>query len=225
MEFKNKVAVITGGCSGIGYALTKELIAEGMKVYSICRRKPATEVAGVIYLSADVSDEGQLIAALAEVKEPVDLLVNNAGKMKRANYWELSDEDFEMVWSVDVKGNWLMFKHLRDRLSKGAMTVQTNSKNSLQLKADTFAYTLSKLADLDIDKLVAKDRVDLDMRVVHLGPVDTPLEWTDYSSEQKAEKLKIAITPADAAKLMMDLIKSDKKTLLYNEEAHSYTMI
>ncbi|MCC6643437.1 SDR family oxidoreductase, partial [Candidatus Peregrinibacteria bacterium] len=168
--------------------------------------------------------EDQVVTALSKVSEPVDLLINNAGRMKRANYWELSESDFEAVWGVDVKGIWLMFKHLRGKLAQGAMTVQTNSKNALQVKANTFAYTLSKLADLSIDEIVVKDRPDLDMRVAHLGPVDTPLEWTDYSAEQKAEKMKIVITPTEAAKLMMDLIRSDKKKLIYKVDECKYEL-
>lgn len=225
MEFKNKVAVITGASRGIGYAISKRLVAEGMKVYCLSRTKPKELVDGVIYLYADVSKEKLVAEAVAQIAEPIDFLINNAGVMRRGIYSEISEEDFDLVMSVDIKGPWLMFKHLKDKLAKGAMTLQSNSKNALQLKADTFPYTLAKLADLEVDKLVAKDRPDLDMRVAHFGPVDTLLEWTGYSAEQKAEKMKVAIQPDEAADWAMKLIKSDKKRLVYDADSKTYSLV
>lgn len=224
MDFKSKVAVITGASSGIGYALSQGLVSGGAKVYSLSRTKPLNLVEGVVYLQADLTKEQDVAAAVKQIVEPVDLLVNNAGMMKRGHYYEISAEEFDKVWGIDVKGPWLMFKYLRDKLVKGAMTLQINSKNSLILKADTFAYTLSKLADLEIDKLVAKDRTDLDMRVVHFGPVDTPLEWTDYTDEQKVEKMKVALTPVQASELVINLIQSGKKRLVYRDGENIYVM-
>lgn len=224
MDLKNKIAVVTGASSGIGYALSQELTKAGAKVYCLSRSKPASPVAGVIYLQADLTKEQDVLAAANQIAEPVDLLVNNAGMMKRGLYYEITAEEFDKVWNIDVKGPWLMFKYLRDKLVNGAMTLQINSKNSLILKADTFAYTLSKLADLQIDNLVAKDRSDLDMRVAHFGPVDTVLEWTDYTGAQKAEKMKVALTPEQAGELTINLIKSNQKRLIYKDEENIYVM-
>jgi len=225
MNFKNKIVVITGASSGIGYALSAELIAVGAKVYSISRSLPQIPVEGVIYLRADLTKEEEVIASVAQIPEMVDLLVNNAGMMKRGHFWEISAEEFDQVWAIDVKGMWLMFKHLKDKLSNGAMTVQINSKNSRLLKADTFIYSLSKLSDLEIDKFVAKARPDLVMKVAYFGPVDTPLEWADYNDEQKAKKMMVALNKEQAAKLTMDLINSDKPNLIYLEEENRYEIL
>ena len=224
MEFRNKVAVITGASSGIGYALSKELTSAGMKVYSLSRNAPDQGVEGVVYLQADLTVEDQVVHAVSQISEPVDMLVNNAGMMKRGNYWEISAGEFDQIWHIDVKGMWLMFKYLRNKLSQGAITLQMNSKNARSIKADTFIYTLSKLADLEIDKLVKKDRSDLDMRVAYFGPVDTALEWTDYSQKQKNEKIKLALTAPEAGKLAAEFLRSDKQTLLYIEDLNSYEM-
>jgi len=224
MDLKNKIVVVTGASSGIGYALSKELTKAGAKVYCLSRSKPTSPVEGVVYLQADLTKEADVINAVKLIMEPVGLLVNNAGMMKRGNYYEISAEEFDQVWNIDVKGPWLMLKHLRDRLVKGAMTLQINSKNSLLLKADTFIYTLSKLADLEIDKIVAKDRSDLDMRVAYFGPVDTALEWTDYSDVQKAEKMKVALNTVQAGELIINFIQSDKKKLIYKDSENVYVM-
>ena len=215
---------MTGASRGIGYALSKQLVAAGMKVYSINRTLPSEPVAGVNYLIADVTKEAQIKKAVREIDGSVDLLVNNAGVMRRGNYVAIDAEDFDLVWSVNVKGIWLMLKNLCEHLAVGAVTLQTNSKNSLMLKANAFPYTLSKLAAVQVDQLIAKDRADLDMRVVYLGRVDTALEWTGYSLEEKAERIATAMSPDSAAQLMMDLLRSDKKCLIY-KSVGEYEMV
>jgi NAD(P)-dependent dehydrogenase (short-subunit alcohol dehydrogenase family) len=216
MEFKGKTAVVTGASRGIGYALSKLLVKEGMKVYSISRTLPAEPVAGVNYLIADVTVEKQIQAAVKQIDEPVDLLVNNAGVMRRGNYDQIAVEDFDLVWSVNVKGIWLMFKNLGEKLREGAMTLQINSKNSLTMKAEAFPYTLSKLAAVEVDELITKTRPDLDMKIIYLGRVDTALEWTGYSAKEKAERLPTAMSPDSAAKLIMSLLCSDAGQLVYH---------
>lgn len=224
MKFKGKTALITGASRGIGYALSKKLVEEGMKVYSISRTKPEKPVKSVEYLLADVTEEKQIQKAVAKISGQVDLLVNNAGVMRRGNYEEISVEDFDLVWSVNVKGGWLMFKNLGDKLARDAVTLQTNSKNSLSVKAEAFPYTLSKMANVHLDELISKNRPDLDMRVVYLGRVDTVLEWTGYSAKQKAERIKTAMTADSAAELMLGLLKSDMKNLVYRD-VDSYEMV
>jgi len=224
MDFYNKVAVVTGASSGIGYAISAELVAAGAKVYGLSRSVPEKPVGGVVYLQVDLTQAAQVAAVAAQIPEMVDLLVNNAGMMQRGHFWEISAEEFDQVWAINVKGIWLMFKYFKDKLVQGATTVQINSKNSRILKADTFIYSLSKSAALDVDRLVAKARPDLDMRVAHFGPVDTPLEWTGYNAEQKAEKMKVALTPEQSAKLVVNLLSSEKKTLVYGGEENTYDL-
>ncbi|MGL5831592.1 MAG: SDR family NAD(P)-dependent oxidoreductase [Candidatus Altimarinota bacterium] len=224
MKFKGKTALITGASRGIGYALSKKLVEEGMRVYSISRTRPVKPVKGVEYLLADVTRENQIQKAVAKISGQVDLLVNNAGVMRRGNYEEIEVEDFDLVWSVNVKGSWLMFKNLGEKLAEGAVTLQTNSKNSLSVKADAFPYTLSKMANVHLDELIAKNRPDLDMRVVYLGRVDTVLEWTGYNAKQKADRIKMAMTADSAAELMLGLLKSDMKNLVYRD-VDSYEMV
>lgn len=217
MKLKGKTAVITGASRGIGYALSKRLVAEGMKVYSLSRTLPVEPVKGVNYLIADVTIEKQVVAAIGKIKGNVDMLINNAGVMRRGDFDEIAVEDFDLVWSVNVKGIWLMFKNLGAKLAEGAMTLQINSKNSLTMKAEAFPYTLSKLAAVEIDELIAKKRPDLDMKIIYLGRVDTVLEWTDYSAKEKAERLPTAMSPDNAAELIMSLIGSEAGQLIYRE--------
>ncbi len=224
MEVKNKIAVVTGASSGIGYALSAELVKAGAKVYCLSLDKPAVPVDGVVYLEVDLTQEKAVADAVLQIMEPVDILVNNAGVMRRGHYYEIGADDFDLVWNVAVKGYWLMFKYLRDKLVNGAMTVQINSKNALVKKADTFVYTLSKLADLEIDALVAQDRPDLDMRVAHLARVDTALEWTGYTEAQKAEKIVTALSPERAGELVSELIRSDFTRLVPLGESVEYRM-
>ncbi len=75
-----KVAVITGGSSGIGLSTAKALAAKGCKVYALCRRAFSHE--GIYHIRADVTDEAQLTAAAQQILQNegrVDIVINNAG--------------------------------------------------------------------------------------------------------------------------------------------------
>ena len=76
-----RVAVITGGSSGIGLNAARALRDRGLKVYELSRRAENAEP-GVTHLQADVTDEAQVDAAVAEVlrrEGRIDILINNAG--------------------------------------------------------------------------------------------------------------------------------------------------
>jgi NAD(P)-dependent dehydrogenase (short-subunit alcohol dehydrogenase family) len=79
---EGRVALVTGGSSGIGGAVTRRLAAAGYRVFDASRRAPADPVSGVEHVTVDVTDDASVAAGVAEVlreAETIDLLVNNAG--------------------------------------------------------------------------------------------------------------------------------------------------
>jgi len=120
-RLEGKVAAITGGNQGIGLGIAERLIKEGAAV-SICylSDKPGTEkvVAGLranggkaVAIQADVSklaDGPRFISETVSQLGEVDILVNNAGVEKRANFWDVTEADYDFVLNVNLKGLFFM---------------------------------------------------------------------------------------------------------------------
>jgi glucose 1-dehydrogenase len=123
-RLEGKIAIITGGDEGIGRAIALRMAAEGADV-GFCYRKNrvgADEVVGLIEngeaggshhrrraqaWQADVSNTAQAQAFIASVFDhfgAADILVNNAGLERRANFWEVSEQDYDLVVNVNLKG-------------------------------------------------------------------------------------------------------------------------
>ena len=129
-RLEGKVAAVTGGDQGIGRAIAERLAGEGADV-AICyrkNRKGADEVVEAITATkrraaafqADigkVSDGQRFIAEAVASLGKVDILVNNAGLEKRADFWDVTEEDFDAVLNVNLKGMFFttqaVVRHLR----------------------------------------------------------------------------------------------------------------
>jgi glucose 1-dehydrogenase len=118
-----KVAIITGGDQGLGRAIALRLAAEGADI-AICYRSNRSGAEDVVHrittdnsgagtgrralaLQADISDTAQIrtfIAAVLDHFGSADILVNNAGLERRADFWEVSEQDYDLVLNVNLKG-------------------------------------------------------------------------------------------------------------------------
>ncbi len=122
-RLEGKVAIITGGDQGIGRTIALRLAAEGADV-AICYRSNRAGADDVVAhiaageaevgsarralaIQADVADTAQartFISAVFDRFGSADILVNNAGLERRADFWEVSEEDFDLVLNVDLRG-------------------------------------------------------------------------------------------------------------------------
>jgi glucose 1-dehydrogenase len=116
-RLEGKVAAITGGNQGIGLGIAQRFIAEGAAV-SICylsdkpgAEKIAQDLSGgggkAIAVQADISksaDGLRFVEETAKQLGEIDILVNNAGVEKRANFWEVTEADYDFVLNVNLKG-------------------------------------------------------------------------------------------------------------------------
>ena len=121
MRLEGKVAIVTGGASGIGYGTAKRFLQEGAKVAICDVRKEAIdaavgtlkefgEVAGYV---ADISDRAQcdvMAKAVVDAWGQVDILINNAGITKDAQFYKMADADFYKVIEVNLFGTYNMSK-------------------------------------------------------------------------------------------------------------------
>jgi 3-oxoacyl-[acyl-carrier protein] reductase len=124
IDFKDRVAVITGGSRGIGAAVAEAFYNNGAKVALLdinikeCRERAIAMDAGgsdVVALQTDVTDEAQVQKAVDQIKERfgrIDILVNNAGVLHHVPIGEKTVADFEKIIKVNLTGAFIMCKSI-----------------------------------------------------------------------------------------------------------------
>jgi NAD(P)-dependent dehydrogenase (short-subunit alcohol dehydrogenase family) len=176
----NKIAVVTGGSSGIGSGIVKRFVANGARVISIDLNKPEYEIASVEHLSCDLTDESsvaQLFAQISKANPQIDVLCANAGIVPSwSRISETNFSDWKKVIDINVNALFLTISHGAKLLRKGSGTiVVTGSINSIKGDPNIAAYVASKHAALGIIKSAALDlgRDGIRVNGVAPGPIAT----------------------------------------------------
>src|SRR5215203_5354795 len=186
-----KRAIVTGAGSGIGRAIALRLAQEGARVIvSDVDEEAATSVASEAGGEAsgehlvrktdvtDSSDVGALVGTAVEEWGGLDVMVNNAGVGVAGTTTTTSEEDYERVMDVCLRGTFLGMKHaipaIRD--SGGGSVINMSSVAALVGIADRAVYSAAKGAILAITRAAAIDHVEEGVRVNCIAPgtVDTP---------------------------------------------------
>lgn len=223
MQLQGKSVLLTGSGSGIGSALAVLLASEGASVCGLDLR-PAEPQPGITHLEADITDPVSIEHALGHITSPIDLLINNAGIMRRGGLFDSMPEDFDALMNVNVKGSWLMLKHALPRLSPDATIIQMLSRHALFPPADPALYALSKITADHMLAFFAQSYPQ--HRVVRLypGPTDTPLARQGLNeAEQKAKEAHM-ITPASLSALIIQVLKEDKTRLEFDPHTREHHM-
>ena len=114
MRLKDKIALITGGSKGIGKAIAERFLREGAKVIIFGIEKPDYKCE---FYNVDVSNENQIKNAIKNIKK-IDVLINNAGIYFHSLVENTKKEDLDRIIDVNLKGPYLMSKHLMPLLRK-----------------------------------------------------------------------------------------------------------
>jgi len=183
-NLENKVAIVTGGNSGIGYAAAADLAGKGAKVIVTGRNKESLAKAeielNVTGIVADQSDLKSIDNLVEEVKAKfgkVDILFLNAGVASFAPL-ELAPEDhYDTIMNVNTKGVYFTVQKLLPILNDGASIIFNTSINAHVGMPNSSVYAASKAAVLSFNKVFAVELAPRKIRVnaVSPGPVETPL--------------------------------------------------
>jgi NADP-dependent 3-hydroxy acid dehydrogenase YdfG len=189
MTLTNKVALITGGGTGMGAAIAQALVTAGAQVVIIGRRAEplqavANQVAGVRWYAADITQRADIIQLMAWVHETVgtvDMLINNAGaNIQQRKLSELSLEDWDALLAVNTTGAFnLIHSVLPDMRAKGdGLIINISSIAGIRPSALAgAAYNASKQALVALNASINLEEAANGIRATLLAPgeVNTPL--------------------------------------------------
>lgn len=180
-KFENKVAVVTGGNSGIGYAAAEKLVSLGATVIITGRRKEAIEKAaaeiGAIPFVADqanLKDTEALFTSVQQQYGKVDFLFINAGITGHSTLIEEATEDnFDNVMNINFKGAYFTLSRFVPLLGEGASVVILSSIVASTYQPNSSIYQASKAALNSIAKTAAAELAPKKVRVNIVSPGPT----------------------------------------------------
>ncbi len=200
-----KLAIITGGASGIGAATVAEFLARGAKVVVLDRSAAQSKVSGeAYYIACDVSSSREVDAAAARVSKDmgdVSFLVNSAGIQCYGTGVTTSEETWDEVMAVNLKSMFLTFRAFFPLMKNaGASVVNVSSVQALGALPNSVAYVTSKHAIAGLTRALAIDHAVDNIRVncVCPGAVDTPMLRASIQSTPGAPSLLQDIGQAHA---------------------------
>jgi NAD(P)-dependent dehydrogenase (short-subunit alcohol dehydrogenase family) len=185
-KLNSKVAVITGGNSGIGYATAELFLKEGAKVIITGRRKEAVDEAvqqlgkgahGIVSDAGNMNDLSALRQKIAAIAPSIDILFANAGVFQLAPFEQTTEEMFDANLDINLKGAFFTVQKLLPILNNGGSLILNATILAHIGLENTTAYSASKGAVLSLGKTLAIELAARNIRVntISPGPIYTPL--------------------------------------------------
>src|ERR1700749_4569501 len=229
-KFTGKVAVVTGGNSGIGLATAKRFVAEGAFVYITGRRQAALDAAvkeigsNVIGVQGDVSnldDLDRLFSQIKREKGRIDILFANAGSGEFGTLGSYTEQHFDTTFNANVKGLVFTVQKALPLMPEGATIVLNASIVSSKGFPNMGVYNATKAAVRSFARTWTNELKDRQIRVnvVSPGPIDTPGVDGLAQDQEQAKELKAGLAsqvplgrmghPDEIAKVVVFLASED----------------
>lgn len=214
MALDGKVAIITGAARGIGRAIAERFVRDKMRVMLTDIDGVAGEAAAsdlqrtgtAEFVKADVSnrlDVHNLLAATIDAFGDVDVLVNNAGIVSKADFLDVREEDFDRVLGINLKGAFLtsqaVARFMVEKVEAGGSAgtiINMSSINAIFGLPDQLAYSVSKGGLNQLTKVMAVSLARHGIRVNAIGPGSIGTDMlAAVNDSPEAKKRILARTP------------------------------
>lgn len=184
-KLANKIALVTGGSTGIGLASAQVLAEQGAKVYITGRRQEELDAAvaligpaatGIRADASVLSELDNVFATIASESGRLDVLFANAGGGDMMPLGEITEEHFDRIFGTNVRGLLFTVQKALPLLGNGASVILTGSTAAVKGTASFSVYSASKAAVRSLARSWALELKDRGIRinVVSPGPVRTP---------------------------------------------------
>jgi NAD(P)-dependent dehydrogenase (short-subunit alcohol dehydrogenase family) len=237
-KLEGKIALITGGNSGIGLATAKQFVNEGAYVFITGRRDPELAVAvkeigkNVTGVQGDVSNLGDLDRLIAQIKREkgkLNIVFANAGIAKYAPFGTITEQHYDSIFDINVKGLLFTVQKALPLLPDGASIILNASIVASKGLAANSVYSATKAAIRSFARTWTTDLKERRIRVnaVSPGPIDTPglkeLLASSGAGEQRLKMLSTVVplgrlgTPDEIAKAVVFLASDDSSYITGTE--------
>lgn len=223
----NKIALVTGGTSGIGKEIVKELIEKGCIVITCYSNNEENAILlekeinndKLLIIKCDVSKEEDVIKMFSIIKEKynnIDYLVNNAGTFIDNLIKDFNIDDFKKVLDINLLGKVICTKHSYNIMNEGGSIVNISSHLGVVPCIESPAYCAAAAGIINFTKATALEFADKKIRANSICPAftPTPLSLKGWNKEEIDKKLQETplgrfATPKDTAKLCLFLLSDD----------------
>ncbi|MFJ9450549.1 SDR family NAD(P)-dependent oxidoreductase [Herbaspirillum sp. NPDC101397] len=200
-KLQGKIAVVTGGNSGIGLATAKRFVEEGAYVFIIGRRQAELDKAvkeigrNVTAVQGDVTnlnDLDRLYATVKETKGVIDVLFANAGFVELKTIDQISPAHFDKTFDINTKGLLFTVQKALPLMRQGGSIILVSSIANSKAMPSYTAYSASKAAIRSFARTWTLELKDRGIRVNTLspGPVDTPIIDLQFPTREETDKLR-----------------------------------
>ncbi|HAF76352.1 MAG TPA: KR domain-containing protein [Maribacter sp.] len=220
-DLKNKVAYITGGTKGIGFAVAQTLLGQGMKVAISGRSQESVDqalkdfnndnVLGIVSNVAKLSDEENAVAKITDKWGQVDVVLANAGVGNFAPIDEMTEEQWHQMIDVNLSGVFHTLKASVASLKKTeGYYITLASLAGTNFFAQGAGYNASKFGVVGFTQAAMLDLRQYGIKVSTIMPGSVA---THFNHNEPGDKDAWKIQPEDIGELVLDLLQMNERTL------------